>query len=368
MLLKIKIYKETYPRFYELLLHFYGKLLPENIVAELGEGSYRLWAQNSDDDDALTLFRKTFGFAGQKFWQNRVSLYRNLKEKEFREENAFVMIKAFKLMGFEIPKDIKVILNPALKARILYQFFLEEYMSEYFKENKEKLLIYNHGTNTVRLDDEWATVHDGESYNYTNADEIEAIAATIHTYLGCISNKDYSAAFLLLSKRLKKSLTIDLAGFKKIFIHTIGIDTISVFDIRLSSEAKLAGAKVHFLEEKNVFKSERFGEFSNYYYSDLKKLFDQLSILLGHLKPKDRDIEILQLKDLLDRNYPDNLISKLKIEPQEIERLFPIKEQDVLARLGNFFLIKIGDSWFIDDIENNTVEQYNPFNKQFNLG
>jgi hypothetical protein len=365
MRLKLKVFKETYPKFYELLLVDFSKHLDDDFLKKHGEGSYMLWSGNRKGTDEKLLSYIFHGkVTGEKYWVNRISLYENSKE-DFREESALVMMYAFEFLGFKIPEYITIHLNPVLKAKILYQLYLEKYEPKFLKKKADELLIYNHETKAVRSDefDEWAEVRDGISNNDTiNEINAKIISGLIYSYFDCINDKDFDKMLSLISNEMQKRMDINAELLAETHLYTILIDEVSIVDLFYSTENEnTIDVKVSFWEEKYGFNGEKIFNVEITGFDNINYLVKNVEEILASMNLPKKKKNFISLREMLSAEYASIIAAKFDIKLQDLDKYFPRKEIINLPRFIIFKCVKEDDIWKIEQIENMQTEPYNPY-------
>lgn len=354
---QMHISSRVYRELYDMLLKRFSEkeLTPKERDRYSGYEPYRMW--EAEDDKGNSKFRIVFG-------QERNELYFYSKLSQDIEKNPYVslkvetMIKALEYLGLQIPESIKGIKKPlpGMKAKILYQLFLEDYFPGFLEENIERLKVYdkeNHELirNPRENDPVNTSITKSIAGSVSPTKEMVVIKQLINRFYGFISQEKLEDAWNLLAPSFqKRRWEEEFEKFRVGYTNTVSIYNIHVFEIVNKGDDILC--KVYYEDEIITYTSYDVSKLNTITVSNINAFINQIKELQKSASAIGmKEFNRVELHKFFEPALSEYLWYRCGIKPEQIKDLLHRQENITVSRLCRISCTCIDGNWLIKGIQ-----------------
>lgn len=286
------------------------------------------------------------------------------KRKEFERNNpatvqfkAPLLIRTCQFIGFSMPDNIdrpNTHLTIEMKARILYQLFLEKHYPEHLAGNRDELEVFNHKTGEL-LKNNNEEKHSNESEPMTDdqlraAIEEKDVRQLIGRFYECISHSRLEEAWNLLAPVYRKRIwKDDFETFRIGYTNTVSIHHVHVFDI--IHDPSGIKCKVYYEDDVVTHTSIELGNIGKIPISDYENLVERIKRLSEAAASAGLEgFEKIELQKLFEPALREYVWYRCGMNPEKIADFLPSQETLTIPRLYTISCVLIENEWFIKSI------------------
>lgn len=354
----MKISSIAYLRFYEVLYEeFVKKTWTKQDQKVPDSTSSKAWLEKNPETGEFYFFELFDDTVNdpEHFIRKRKDIERN--NPDTVQFKASLLIRTCQFIGFSIPDHIdrtNTHLTLEMKARILYQFFLEKHYPEHLAGNRAELEVYNHKTGEL-LKNNNGEKHSNESEPMTDdqlraAIEEKDVRQLIGRFYEYISHSRLEEAWDLLAPVYRKrNWKDDFESFRIGYTNTVSIHHVHIFDItRQSSGIK---CKIYYEDDVITYTSIELGNIGKIPISDYENFSERVKRLIAAAANAGLEgFEKIELQKLFEPALSEYVWYRCGMDPNKIAEFLPSQETRPIPRLYIISCVRIENDWFINSI------------------
>ncbi|HVW96859.1 MAG TPA: hypothetical protein VHA56_12890 [Mucilaginibacter sp.] len=248
--------------------------------------------------------------------------------------------------------------KPEHKAKILWQFFLEKNVPDEFNQNKTNVYVYDLRKNEIIIEAMTRKFQKSLSQSMSKnidknfEEDKKKISQTIESFYSNLADpRNIETAWQFITETTRQERwDNEIANFKKGYKSTMSIEQLHIWNIQIVGGT--ATCKVFYEDDTRVQNS---AELANLHLINMENI-QQLAAQLEQIRKKAEKAQIpgfdeIEIQKFFDPTVSEYLWIKLKVEPSEINKVFPKPDRVNVPRLMFISLLKDNDDWFIESFD-----------------
>ena len=366
----MRIHKIAYTKFYYIFLDYFRDhdLREEEWKkpsTRLARRSPKLWyiERKEGQYSEPVIYKILNGVSDEKRIYYRYLTDFNNKDKKtadnFQDFDDEIMIAGFEHIGCLLPEEyeVKLLLEDDLKAKVLFQKFLEMYYPGYLAAHLEfKIFDFQTGSLLDHQPKESDAKNETKSHvtlNEGNNQEgmeykIVNLVREFYRYIGIDQLKN---AWDLLAPIYRHNLFKDIfEDFSIGYTYTKSVENVHIWDIVVKGQ--IATCKVFYIDSLTAFSTVELGKIDRIKIADLDDFVKRVKKIAEQASDTSLiNFDKIEIQKLFEPAASEYIWYKCGKNPLHIQELLPDEENLTVPRLYNISSINIDGNWMIKGIE-----------------